>query len=402
MYLYWNKDWKVSPYFGQKQWIVRTKDVKGIHCPVEPYVNSWEKKTEKDKKETLMVLAMRIIDGKVAEQEAKQRESNPWLAQLEERALGHHPKRRKLEAAAVPAGDQSISRQSEEPGAKAKPDDEGNKAEQDEESDEESEEETKQEAKSSSSVEASDSESSESSSSSSDSAAKRAKKAPPMEAPKVNPVQRTSGQAAQLEAQLRERIAPVQDNGKRKEVLQKLFSQADKHAANRNMPVADFRALIAKLEREFVDEKPKPPPGAPPPRHLLLGAVKQRGAEESGAGLQQGMVAPTTPTYGGDVRTKEPAHRSLTVGRSVLRHPRAPRNFERKIDWTPNPVHQVVVESFRHYQELWYQNPGAFVECESCGERVPQSIGRLQGALGQPQFAQSEFVCQQCNAMNYR
>jgi len=57
---------------------------------------------------------------------------------------------------------------------------------------------------------------------------------------------------------------------------------------------------------------------------------------------------------------------------------------------------QITVDSYRYYNCLWYKQPGAFVECDSCNIQVPQMMGSLQGAPEQSQFAQSRFLCAGC------
>jgi len=55
----------------------------------------------------------------------------------------------------------------------------------------------------------------------------------------------------------------------------------------------------------------------------------------------------------------------------------------------------IFVESDKDLQ-LWFRMPGAVVYCDSCEKGVPQSMGSLQGAPNQSQFAQNKFICSDC------
>lgn len=53
------------------------------------------------------------------------------------------------------------------------------------------------------------------------------------------------------------------------------------------------------------------------------------------------------------------------------------------------------VENFR-FQDLWYSNPGAAVQCGWCQRDWPQAYGKLYGDENRSQFAQTDFVCNGC------
>ncbi|CAK0858257.1 unnamed protein product [Prorocentrum cordatum] len=50
--------------------------------------------------------------------------------------------------------------------------------------------------------------------------------------------------------------------------------------------------------------------------------------------------------------------------------------------------------------ELWFQQPGVRVNCDRCDRWWPQSGGMMAGAPGGSQFAQSQFLCNECAAIS--
>ena len=60
-------------------------------------------------------------------------------------------------------------------------------------------------------------------------------------------------------------------------------------------------------------------------------------------------------------------------------------------------VDEHLVESHRILGEaLWFSAPGAVVVCDGCDSGVHQQQGGLLGKPGKSQFAQDQFLCQQC------
>lgn len=88
--------------------------------------------------------------------------------------------------------------------------------------------------------------------------------------------------------------------------------------------------------------------------------------------------------------------------KSALRKSGMPRQRMRNIRYIDTIkqdgvlIREINIASFRFYDNLWYKQPGALVECDSCNAEVPQMMGSLQGAPYQSQFAQDRFVCAGC------
>ena len=62
-----------------------------------------------------------------------------------------------------------------------------------------------------------------------------------------------------------------------------------------------------------------------------------------------------------------------------------------------------VVESHRTLGDvLWFQSPGAVVECDGCDHDVHQQQGCLVGKPGKSQFAQDQFLCYLCMGLSQR
>lgn len=59
------------------------------------------------------------------------------------------------------------------------------------------------------------------------------------------------------------------------------------------------------------------------------------------------------------------------------------------------------VPSFKDHDYLWFQKPGAFVDCDECGETVAAQAGHLRGGLPGKRFTQNHFICRSCDAENF-
>eukprot|EP00438_Fugacium_kawagutii_P030993 Skav203569 [mRNA] locus=scaffold3576:245246:253578:+ [translate_table: standard] len=106
----------------------------------------------------------------------------------------------------------------------------------------------------------------------------------------------------------------------------------------------------------------------------------------------------------------QPMHRTCPCPeRSSLRNgAQGGKNGARKVSFVEGKVSEgyllddptglkelIHVENFR-FQDLWYSNPGAAVQCGWCQRDWPQAYGKLYGDESRSQFAQTDFVCNGC------
>lgn len=125
-----------------------------------------------------------------------------------------------------------------------------------------------------------------------------------------------------------------------------------------------------------------------------------------------GEPQPHTPEE--PLEDHQPMHRSCTPSRSSLRVSGTPgcqiTPGRMRVSFTEMEVPEsyllddatglqevIHVENCR-FQDLWYPNPGAAVQCGWCQRDWPQAFGKLHGEEGRSQFAQTDFVCNECLA----
>ena len=104
----------------------------------------------------------------------------------------------------------------------------------------------------------------------------------------------------------------------------------------------------------------------------------------------------------------QPMHRTCVPTRSSLRSDVSPNVARPQVTFMemnvadsyllddPTGLKELIhVENFR-FHSLWYHNPGAAVQCGWCQRDWPQAFGKLHGEEGRSQFAQTDFVCNEC------
>lgn len=120
-----------------------------------------------------------------------------------------------------------------------------------------------------------------------------------------------------------------------------------------------------------------------------------------------GEPQPHTPEE--PLEDHQPMHRSCAPSRSSLRRSSGTPGRMR-VSFTEMDVPEsyllddatglqevIHVENCR-FQDLWFSNPGAAVQCGWCQRDWPQAFGKLHGEEGRSQFAQTDFVCNECLA----
>ena len=120
-----------------------------------------------------------------------------------------------------------------------------------------------------------------------------------------------------------------------------------------------------------------------------------------------GEPQPHTPDE--PLEDHQPMHRSCTPSRSSLRAS-GKHGLRMRVSFTEMNVPEsyllddstglqelIHVENCR-FQDLWFPNPGAAVQCGWCQRDCPQAFGKLHGEEGRSQFAQTDFVCNECLA----
>lgn len=147
------------------------------------------------------------------------------------------------------------------------------------------------------------------------------------------------------------------------------------------------KAMEAEEETEEIPIEPSP--------HEIADATKL------------GEPQPHTPDE--PLEDHQPMHRSCTPSRSSLRASGTP-GLRMRVSFTKMNVPEsyllddstglqevIHVENCR-FQDLWFSNPGAAVQCGWCQRDWPQAFGKLHGEEGRSQFAQTDFVCNECLA----
>lgn len=196
---------------------------------------------------------------------------------------------------------------------------------------------------------------------------------------------------SKLVNELKKIVNPEARNSKLAQIKKMLADRKEGLLKVAGMDAPRIEKLIEQLERDFYTAKKAPKqPGGPPPKHLMK--------KEPGEGDDRAATAmPMTPPD--DVNSSDPSHRLLgQPAKSALKRKGAPKNRHRRImHGEPASLREVQVASFRSQAELWFQMPGSTVVCDRCERTVAQSQGSLQGAPGQSQFAQDEFLCIDCS-----
>lgn len=123
----------------------------------------------------------------------------------------------------------------------------------------------------------------------------------------------------------------------------------------------------------------------------------------------QNMLAQFEEQYAETFRNNGEDHRTARPVKSIFRGRRQrPPLQGQRVGIVIGDGHQGVhcsispLRSFRSCgEQLWFQNPGATVSCDTCNNEVPQTQGCLSGAGAQSQFAQLEFHCLTCHARKF-
>mmetsp|Transcript_50486 Transcript_50486/g.161582 ORF Transcript_50486/g.161582 Transcript_50486/m.161582 type:complete len:532 (-) Transcript_50486:172-1767(-) len=392
MYLFWNRKWIISWEFGSDKPHAFVKDAGGT-SPCEPYPQAWEvldKQARKsmDKKVDAIdaaaqtynrTIAMRAIDADVLDASLQ---GEAFQQPDEEAAPAAHRKKKSRTPASAPSSAKAEDAKKSGQGGAAGPGASAAAAGAAAAPGAPAAKESGSEAEGpgfESSDEESDSNSSESSSSesASEKVQAKAKAAPPRPAA----AQVTERMAAEFEAKLRAELSRYADPKARMKKFQQVRDMLMKKVSGQEQVAGlepeKLQSILDRLDADFGAEQaaaqpPAPavprPPAGPPPKWLL--------EKEQAASGRQPEPAPV---------------------RSSLRKPGAPRQRIRRISYPENPVFITEVACYRgHGEQLWFTMPGAVVYCDSCEKGVPQSMGSLQGAPNQSQFAQNKFICSDC------
>ncbi|CAJ1379577.1 unnamed protein product [Effrenium voratum] len=380
LYLYWYsaRRWHIGLDFGSKKCIASVQDMGDLAPPFEPYPNGWKvmekhhKDGGKEKLDKIKCPQMRVIDGEVyADAHVLTDIDQPLEISLAKRKEKKSPEKDKAES---PERKASAKAKSSPPRASPKKgpelDDEAAMVEAAQQSDSDDESKVKDSQRSGSN--ASESESEESSSSESASEA---------EAPDED----------------YEAMSPAT-----KHIVQKLKTMVPKEAAT-------------KAEKLFGSIRQKMRKGGSAPGGMSHTDVKHLAAWcHRHLGVAASLTRPeaAAPMLAEQPQTppdKDPPRQSDTQmphlyaqpSKSVLRPPGAPRPRQPRRVQYPADRHlklEVPIESFKTYGEgLWFQCPGAMVNCDTCDRVIPQGLGSLQGAPSRSQFAQHLFLCSDCS-----
>mmetsp|Transcript_25916 Transcript_25916/g.80862 ORF Transcript_25916/g.80862 Transcript_25916/m.80862 type:complete len:567 (+) Transcript_25916:121-1821(+) len=404
MYLFWNKKWIIGWDFGSAKSYAKLTDA-GKLSPCEPYPKVWKvlDKGDKDKHadanddgKTLRYvdnLPMRVVDDAVLalslRDESLVEFDVPDSGEAQSRHRKKEAKRTRepssagKEKTAAAAGAEGAAAA---PGARGTGEDAGAKpgsggedlGPADGNSDQESES-SSEESSSSASASERPPPQQEAVLEATPLAARRAKESPDMK-------------AQEFEAKLRDQLLrlPTLEARKKKfmtvkEMLMKRTTGVDGVAPEK------LQVLLAKVQNWLMQPMSggpsaagMPPPAGPPPPAFMAAAAAEAGRASVPDAAPQQAGAPFT--------------------RSALRRPGAPRQRSRRISFCDGAGWQLASEtpvlSYRGCgEQLWFQMPGAVVVCDSCEREVLQSMGSLQGAPSQSQFAQSKFLCADCSGM---
>jgi len=166
------------------------------------------------------------------------------------------------------------------------------------------------------------------------------------------------------------------------------------------LPPERVQAILDKLGKDIGAGKVPPPAPTPAPQPKPPAGAPPRRLLESRDHAEEHVPAPASPAEEPALPTNGDLARAPSL-RSALRRPGARRNSHRRISYVDESrlITRVQVASYRGCgEQLWFFSPGAVVTCDSCEKDVPQSMGTLQGAPTQSQFAQSLFLCGECSA----
>ena len=411
MFLYWLKGWKISSDFGSTKSFARIKDVPGLMDCVEPYPHCWQV-YDKESTKYHRVVAMRVFDGAAEssqlqlpeplfEAQSSTKESatasgDPAdVAATEPRKKAKKEKKEAKESKKDEAAKEDEAPKEDKDKAVVKTEEAESAAAEDKA---EKKEETieKEEAASSQSDSSSEEKSeSESQSPSSDDEGKKGGDGEES----ANKVCASCGYSNPAEVNFCGKCGKSLDPAE--------IKRLEKEAERKQKADVFRKKLHGELDKVTATGQPKAIEAKLDQIKKMMEDRKKALFEAAGftveglKSLLDELERDYLPPEREEEPSSEPIHRSANPDRSVLKPRGAPKNKERRIviavDLQFNSsVAEVPVASLRNDQELWYQMPGSIVNCDHCGAGVPQSMGSLQGAAGQSQFAQCTFHCQEC------
>eukprot|EP00928_Gymnodinium_smaydae_P082311 TRINITY_DN65674_c0_g1_i1.p1 TRINITY_DN65674_c0_g1~~TRINITY_DN65674_c0_g1_i1.p1 ORF type:complete len:558 (-),score=89.72 TRINITY_DN65674_c0_g1_i1:224-1897(-) len=420
-YLYFAKKWALGPHLGEKKYVFHVEDV-GLPHPCEPYPRVWKRydKSTGGKVE-VPVPSMRVIDGAFEEEMKEERELLRKLPSESGSGVRKPKTRSRYVAAASGAGDGAATDAAASSAAageqgdadagaakdkdSAKPDTpSGTVATSQNDSDgssssESGDEQPAQDDAADSGAEASDSSDDSSSSSASNSkpATTASTAAAAAAAVPAAPSRDAAAMVAGFEQKLRLTLGKLSGAAACKAKLQEFKGNLDKRP--NFAQIGMLKDIITKLEAEYVRPQSRQPK-APPPAHLLNKKI------DAPAGKEQKLEPPTVQQA---AKQGVPLpHRTMAAPKkSKLRNHFAPKPLHphMRVHYHGNNPHdntsvvsaQHSVVSFRSFgPQLWFQQPGSTVVCDSCESVVSQAQGTLQGAPEKSQFAQDRFICCTC------
>lgn len=411
VFLYWATQWHIGGDIGNStKSFVRVNSVAGLSDCCEPYPHAWEvldMDSARIAKTWVIMPALRVIDGRCAQDQPQlpdplqedpeffKNGETGEVAEVDRKKSKRERKAEKAEKAAETAAEKA------EKSDQAKDGDGAKKEAKEAEAKTEKAEAPDNESDSSQSSSSQSSDSSDEASgqggdganqiSQEEIAKKEAKKA-----------EEIAKKAKMFEENLRGEIKKYPDLKGRLKKISTIKDMLHKRASHLEQALGYTQQSIAELvqsfQRDYGVDSPsaKSPrqPNAPPPDHLR------------NQGDARGPAMPTTPpeNAGENSGTSDLAHRNLKPGRGVLkRRGTITRKNDEHLSTLKSqpPFEEVNIRAWRYAgEDLWYQAPGSVVVCDKCERGVAQSMGALQGAPGQSQFAQCEFLCSDCMANN--
>mmetsp|Transcript_42648 Transcript_42648/g.92957 ORF Transcript_42648/g.92957 Transcript_42648/m.92957 type:complete len:572 (+) Transcript_42648:159-1874(+) len=390
VYLYWrDKKWMVGKAFGDKQFVCSLKDA-SLPTPCEPYPHAWKvnRKGPTGEKETAVQVAMRVFDAAQLKMMRQLEDALP--VQLDEPAEdGFEPPEKKHRKPRhdpqETSKEQALAAKSGSGQVKSVEDETVNKA--DSSSEESSEE--------------------RSDSSSSESEASENTQASPGHGDQASELKLQEQKMQEFEDRFRLQMSKLTDDdtkAKKYEQVRQFLLRKGAAGPLAGLDPEQMTALMQRLEKEFGGygknsaAGPRPPPG-PPPKHLQ--------APSKPPPADTGSMAPSTPPDMPKAPQDPdlPTHRTRPIPtKSSMKRPFAPRTrSEVRVKYSDQfrqPLAQETnVTCYRPLGDhLWFYMPGSLVICDNCEQQVPQSMGSLQGAPNQSQFAQCQFICNECSS----
>jgi len=145
----------------------------------------------------------------------------------------------------------------------------------------------------------------------------------------------------------------------------------------------ELETFLQSLQQEFQQKKPGPKqPAAPPPKHLQ---AKAAGSDSASASYSHRKYPAPSKSKLRPMQAKWGAKNPCRI------------SYPQDDAGVDTGRSEIQVKSWRASGEsLWFQQPGAIVMCDDCGNTGPQTNGSLQGSEGKSQFAQNKFVCFEC------